>query len=96
MCLSETYSKAQTGIKVVQYISHTEWSETKRCFIAIALQLLQYAIRKVQDNQVGLELQETHRLTICPLVNWNRENIDTINHNTEDLSNAKKDVGQLV
>jgi hypothetical protein len=42
---------------------------------------LEYAIRKVQENQVGLKLNGTHK-TYADGVNLLRDNIDTIKKNT--------------
>jgi hypothetical protein len=55
---------------------------------------LEYAIRKVQENQVGLKLNGTHQLLaytddVIPL----GDNIVTINKNTETLNDASKEVG---
>jgi hypothetical protein len=53
---------------------------------------LKSAIRKVQDNQVGLKL--IFRLLICADdVNLLGDNIDTIWKNTETLNDASKEVG---
>jgi hypothetical protein len=55
---------------------------------------LEYAIRKVQENQVGLKLNETHHLlTYADGVNLLGDNIDTIEKNTETLIDASKVVG---
>jgi hypothetical protein len=55
---------------------------------------LEYAIRKVQENQSGLKLNGTHRLlAYADDVNLLGDSIDTINKNTETLIDASKEVG---
>jgi hypothetical protein len=47
---------------------------------------LEYAIGKVQDNQVGLKLNGTHQLlAYADDVNLLGDNIDTINKNTKSV-----------
>jgi hypothetical protein len=58
---------------------------------------LEYAIRKVQENQVGLKLNGTHqRFAYANDFNLLGDNIDTINKNTEILIDASKELGQEV
>jgi hypothetical protein len=55
---------------------------------------LEYAIRKVQENQVGLKQNGTHQLlAYADDVNLLGDNIDTIKKDTESLIDASKKVG---
>jgi hypothetical protein len=55
---------------------------------------LEYSIRKVQENQLGLKLNGTHQqLAYTDNVNLLGDNIDTVKKNTETLIDASKEVG---
>jgi hypothetical protein len=55
---------------------------------------LVFAIRRVQENQVRLKLNETHQLlAYADDVNLLGDNINTIKKNTETLIDARKEVG---
>jgi hypothetical protein len=94
MCLDETYSKVrigkclsdpfliQNGLKKGDVLSPL--------FFNFALE---YAIRKVQDNRVGVKLNGTHQLLVYADVNLLVDNIDIINKNTETLVDTRKEVG---
>jgi hypothetical protein len=45
------------------------WFETSRCCIIIDLSVaLEYTIRKIKENQEGLELYRTHQFLVCPVL----------------------------
>jgi hypothetical protein len=63
-----------------------------RCLIATAFQLFNYAIRKVQENQVGLKLNGTHQLLVyADDMNLPGDNTDTKKINIETLTDASKE-----
>jgi hypothetical protein len=55
---------------------------------------LEYAIRKVQVNKVGLNLNGTYQLlAYVDDVNLLGDNLDTTKKNTETLNDVSKEVG---
>jgi hypothetical protein len=55
---------------------------------------LEYVIRKVQENQVGLKFNGAHQLlAYADGVNLLRDKIDTIKKNTETLIYDSKEIG---
>jgi retron-type reverse transcriptase len=55
---------------------------------------LEYAIKKVHENQVGLKLNGTHHLVVyADDVNLLGDKIETIRKSKETLTDATKEVG---
>jgi hypothetical protein len=95
MCLNETYSKVRIGKHLSDSFPIQNGLKQGIALSPLLFNFaLEYAIRKVQENQVGLRLNETHHL--LPYdddVNLLGDNIDTIKKHTKSLIDASKEIG---
>jgi hypothetical protein len=78
---------------VILFLS--KWFRTRSFLLPLLFSFgLECAIRKVQENQMGLKLNGTHQLIVyADDANLLRDNIDTIKKNTETVIDASKEVG---
>jgi hypothetical protein len=92
MCLNETYSKVLTDIHLSDTFPIQNGLKQGDALLPLRFNFaLVYAIRKVQKNQVGLQLSGTHQLLVyADDVNLLGDNVDTIKKNKKLIDTSKE------
>jgi hypothetical protein len=95
MCLNETYSKVRIGKHLSDSFPIQNGLKQGDAISPLLFNFaLEFAIRKVRENKVGLKLNGTHQfLAYADDVNLLGDNKGTIKKNTETLIDASKEVG---
>jgi hypothetical protein len=93
-CLNEMYSKIHIGKHLSDNFPIQNGLKQGDALLSLLFNFtLEYTIRKVQDNQVGLKLNGAHQLLVCADdVNLLGYNIDTMKKKNT-LMDTSKEIG---
>ena len=94
MCLSETYSRIRVGqFLSVAFPIHCGLKQGDALSPLLLNFALEYAIRRVQENRIGLDMNGKYQLLVyADDVNMLGENLQIIRENTEIFIKASKDI----
>ena len=94
MCLGETYSRVRVGRLLSHaFAIHCGLKQEDALSPLLFNFALEYAIRRVQENRIGLELNGKHQLLVYADVIMLGENLQTVRENAEIFIKASKDIG---
>jgi hypothetical protein len=95
ICLNETYSKVHIGKRLSNKFPIQNGLKQGDALLPLLFSFaLEYAFRKVQENQISLELNETHQLLVyADDVNLLGDSVKTIKENSETFLEVSKGIG---
>ena len=94
MCLNETYSRVRVGLFLSEaFPTHYSLKQGDALSPLLFNFALEYAIIRVQENRIGLELNGKHQLLVyADDVNMLGENFQIVMENIEIFIKACKDI----